>query len=195
MVCTWSNQIFWTWWSKGVFRKPAILSRFPKTFICILVWKTGGISVNESIHSTIIYWAPIMHQVQTKPKGHMGEQNQRGSPSAWSQVKWYIRKEVAQPCPILCEPMEHTVHGILQARILEWVTFPFSRGSSQPADWTQVQSSTFRVDSLPAEPQGKSKNTGVGTYPFSRGSSWPRNRTGVSRIAGRFFTNGAMSEA
>ena len=32
----------------------------------------------------------------------------------------------------------YTVHGILQARILEWVAFPFSRGSSQPRDWTQV---------------------------------------------------------
>ena len=37
----------------------------------------------------------------------------------------------------LCEPMDYTVHGILQARILEWVAFPFSRGSSQPRDWTQ----------------------------------------------------------
>ena len=34
--------------------------------------------------------------------------------------------------------MDHTVHGILQARILEWVAFPFSRGSSQPRDGTQV---------------------------------------------------------
>ena len=34
--------------------------------------------------------------------------------------------------------MDYTVHGILQARILEWVAFPFSRGSSQPSDWTQV---------------------------------------------------------
>ena len=34
--------------------------------------------------------------------------------------------------------MDYTVHGILKARILEWVTFPFSRGSSQPRDWTQV---------------------------------------------------------
>ena len=107
------------------------------TFICILVWETRGISVNESIHS-IIYWAPTMHQVQTKPKSHMDEQNQRGSPSSWNQVKWYIWKEVAQSCPTLCKPMEHTVHGILQARILEWVTFPFSRGSSQRGDWTQV---------------------------------------------------------
>ena len=34
--------------------------------------------------------------------------------------------------------MDYTVHGILQARILEWVAFPFSRGSSQPRDRTQV---------------------------------------------------------
>ena len=47
--------------------------------------------------------------------------------------------------------------GILQARILEQVAFPFSRGSSQP------RSPTFQVDFLPAEPQGKPENTGVGS--------------------------------
>ena len=47
----------------------------------------------------------------------------------------------------------------------------------------------MQVDSLLAEPQGKSKNTGVGSLSPSRGSSWPRNRTGVSCIAGRFFPN------
>ena len=35
-------------------------------------------------------------------------------------------------------PMDYTVHGTLQARILEWVAVPFSRGSSQPRDQTQV---------------------------------------------------------
>jgi len=34
--------------------------------------------------------------------------------------------------------MDYTVHGVLQARILQWVAFPFSRGSSQPRDQTQV---------------------------------------------------------
>ena len=38
----------------------------------------------------------------------------------------------------LCHPMDYTVHGILQARILQWVAAPFSRGSSQPRDQTQV---------------------------------------------------------
>ena len=46
--------------------------------------------------------------------------------------------KVAQSCPTLCDPMDYTVHGILQARILEWVVFPFSSGSSQPRDQTQV---------------------------------------------------------
>jgi len=43
-----------------------------------------------------------------------------------------------QSCLTLCNPMDYIVHGILQARILEWVAFPFSRGSSQPRDRTQV---------------------------------------------------------
>ena len=46
--------------------------------------------------------------------------------------------KVTQSCPTLCDPMDFTVHGILQARILEWVAFPSSRGSSQPRDRTQV---------------------------------------------------------
>ena len=46
--------------------------------------------------------------------------------------------QVAQSCLTLCDPMDYTVHGILQAGILEWVTFPFFRGSSQPRNWTQV---------------------------------------------------------
>ena len=50
----------------------------------------------------------------------------------------FLKVKVAQSCPTLCNPMDYTVHGILQARILEWVAFPFSRGSSQPSDWTQV---------------------------------------------------------
>ena len=51
--------------------------------------------------------------------------------------------EVGQLCPTLCDPMDcslsgSSVHGILQARILEWVAISFSRGSSQPRDQTRV---------------------------------------------------------
>ena len=40
--------------------------------------------------------------------------------------KW-VKVKVAQSCPTPCNPMDYTVHGILQARILEWIAFPFSR--------------------------------------------------------------------
>ena len=46
--------------------------------------------------------------------------------------------KVPQSFLTLWDPMDYTVHSILQARILEWVAFPFSRGSSQPRDWTQA---------------------------------------------------------
>ena len=46
--------------------------------------------------------------------------------------------KVAQSCLTLCDPTDYTALGILQARILEWVAFPFSRGSFQPRDQTQV---------------------------------------------------------
>ena len=46
--------------------------------------------------------------------------------------------KVAQSLLTLCDPTNYTVHGILQARILEWVAVPFLRGSSQPRGWTQV---------------------------------------------------------
>ena len=51
--------------------------------------------------------------------------------------------EVAQLCPTLCDPIDcslpgSSVHGIFQARILEWVAISFSRGSSQPRDQTRV---------------------------------------------------------
>ena len=49
-----------------------------------------------------------------------------------------LKVKVAQSWPTVCDPMDYTVHGILQARILEWVAFPFSRGSSQPRDQIQV---------------------------------------------------------
>ena len=60
-------------------------------------------------------------------------------------INWYIwryisevKVKVAQSCPTLCDPMDYRVHGILQAWILEWIAFPFSMGSSQPWDRTQV---------------------------------------------------------
>ena len=45
-----------------------------------------------------------------------------------------VKVKVAQSSPALCNPMDYAGYGILQARILEWIVIPFSRGSSQPLD-------------------------------------------------------------
>ena len=50
----------------------------------------------------------------------------------------FIKVKVIQWCPTLCDPLDYTVHEILQDRILELVDFTFSRGSSQPRTQTQV---------------------------------------------------------
>ena len=54
-----------------------------------------------------------------------------GEPSGVSFITT-LKVKVAVVPPTLCDPMGYTVRGILQARILEWVAIPFSRGSSNP---------------------------------------------------------------
>ena len=76
-----------------------------------------------------------------------------------------VKVKAAQLCPTLWDPMDYTVHGILQARPLEWVVFPFSMGSSQPMDQTPA----LQADSLPTQPPGKPKNTGVGSLSLLQG--------------------------
>ena len=79
----------------------------------------------------------------------------------WGQNRVEIKYStclIAQSCPILCDPVDcsppgSSVHGILQARILEWIAISFSKGSSQPKDRTHILS--LVADSLPAEPSGK----------------------------------------
>ena len=69
---------------------------------------------------------------------------------------------------------------ILQARILEWVAFPFAKGPSQPG--IEPRSPALQVDSLPAEPQGKPKNTEVSSLSLlqpTQGSSQPRDQTSL----------------
>ena len=69
---------------------------------------------------------------------------------------WYVK--VPQSCPTLCDTMDCIVHGILQARIPEWVAVPFSRGSSQSRDLPnpgiKPRSPALQAHSLPSEPQG-----------------------------------------
>ena len=78
-----------------------------------------GIFLTQGLNLGLLHCRQILHHLSHQ--GHLK-----------------VKVKVTQWCLTLCDPMEYTVHGILQARILEWVAFPFSRGSFQPRDRTQV---------------------------------------------------------
>ena len=73
--------------------------------------------------------------------------------------QYHVWVKVAPSCPTLWDPMAYTVHGILQARMLEWVAFPSPEDLPNPG--IESRSPTFQADSLPAEPQGKPRQTVV----------------------------------
>ena len=69
--------------------------------------------------------------------------------------------KVSQSCLTLCDPMDCIVYGILQARILEWVPFPSPEDLPNPG--IEPRFPALWADSLPAEPQRKPNNTGMGS--------------------------------
>ena len=104
---------------------------------------------------------------------------------------------VSESRSVMCDSLQpHGLysHGILQARILEWVAFPFSRGSSQLRGWTQVSCIAGGFFTSWATREAPRILKWV-AYPFSWGFSWPRNRTRVSCIVGGFFTSWATRKA
>ena len=72
-----------------------------------------------------------------------------------------VKVKRAQSCSTLCHPVDYTVHGLLQARILEWVDFHFFRVSSNSG--IKLQSPTLQADSLPAEPHIARGQSQMGT--------------------------------
>ena len=99
---------------------------------------------------------------------------------------------VAQSRPTLCDPMDcsppgSSVHGILQARILEWVTTSFSRGTSQPMSWSQ--SPARQADSLSSETPGSEVKVALvvsdSLQPYQLYSPWnsPGQNSGVDSLS------------
>ena len=80
--------------------------------------------------------------------------------------------KVAQSCLTFCDPMDYTVHGILQARILDWVAFSFSGDLPNPG--IEPRSPALQADSLLAEPQGNFADKGPSSqsYGFSSSHVW-----------------------
>ena len=87
---------------------------------------------------------------------------------------WATKVKVTQSYVTLCDPMEYTVLGILQARILKWVAFPFPEDLPNP-DLLHCRQILYQLSY-----KGSPRILEWVDYPFSRGSSQPRNRTGVS---------------
>ena len=102
-----------------------------------------------------------------------------------------LKVKVTQSCLTLCDPMNYTVHGILQARILEWVAISFSK-SLFPTQGSNPGLPHCRQILYHLSHQGSTRILEWVAYPFSRESSWHRNWTGVSCIAGLFFTSWAI---
>ena len=89
-----------------------------------------------------------------------------------------MKVKVTQLCPTPCDPMDYTVHVILQARILQWVAFPFSRGIF-PTQGLNPGLLHCRRILYQLSHQGSPRIVEWVAYPFSRGSSRPRDRSGV----------------
>ena len=98
-------------------------------------------------------------------------------------MSYKVKVKVIQSCLTLCDPMEYTAHGILQARILEWVAVSFSRDLPNPG--IKPRSPTLQVDSLPAELPGKPKNT----IPSPEDLPDPGIEPGSPALQADFFTN------
>ena len=71
-----------------------------------------------------------------------------------------MKVKVTQSCPILCDPMDYRIHGILQPEY--WCGYPFPSPGDLPNPGIKARSPALQADSLPAEPQGKPTNIGVG---------------------------------
>ena len=117
------------------------LFSFPKLKFSMIVYFTSNIFPNIStfprLTTTFVQATTTSHASRTIELDTMFL-----GLSRWHS--WWV--SVTQSCPTPCDPMDYspsrlpccTVHGIFQARILEWVAVTFSRGSSQPRDWTCI---------------------------------------------------------
>ena len=110
----------------------------PKTLHCCL-------AACPNFYQNVCWYYPKLVLLVPKALSHT-----KGQQTFFCKVK--VKVKVTQSCLTLCDPIWNNLWNS-PPRILDWVAIPFSSGSSQPRDWTQV--SCIAGDSLPAEPWRK----------------------------------------
>ena len=116
---------------------------------------------------------------------------QVGEVSSWFNKR--LKVKVTQSCLTLYHAMVYTVHGILQARILQRVAVPFSGDLPNPG--IKPRSPALQEDSLPAEPHGKSKHTGVSSLSLLQRIVLTQESNWGLLHCRRLFSNWAIREA
>ena len=136
----------------------------------------AGSCVHGILQGRILEWIAIFFsRGSSRPRDRPRSPTlQTNSLSSKPPGKVLTKMLVTQSCPTLCNPMDcsppgFSIHGILQARKLEWVAIPFSRGSSWPMDWTHVSCIGRQILyhlSYQENPQGRNFESGHLTTGF-----------------------------
>ena len=118
-----------------------------------------------TLWSTVLWtepWPPGGRSLRNSPSnvdpGSSWAWEDQGIPDSPLWIMKESESDVTQSCPTFCNPLDYSspcssVHGIFQARVLEWVAISFSRGASRPRD--RPRSPALQADTLPSEPPGK----------------------------------------
>ena len=188
-------QLSWWWWyliTKG----------------CLTLWhpidcSPPGSSVHGTLQARILEWVAM-------PSSRGSSQTRDRTCIPWAAVRVFtaeppgkpfnyhsfmkVKVKVAWLCLTLCDPMDYIVHGILQARILEWVSLSLLQGIF-PTQGLNPGLPHYRQILYKLSHKGSLRMLEWVAYLFFSISSQPRNQTQVSCIAGRFFINWAIREA
>ena len=142
----WHSLHLLAFWIESLFFPPILLSNLSACHVASStrldsITRPHGFSVSTAHDPPVVYGHPRC--ITRKFYWYLNSDWPSSATVLSLGVKEKKESEVAQSCPIVCDPMDcslpgSSVHEILQARLLEWVAISFSRGSSQPRDWIQV---------------------------------------------------------
>ena len=141
-VCVFSHSVVLTLYIpiEGSLPGPSICGIFQARIYIPIEGSLPGPSICGIFQARILQWSSISYSI-----------------FKWCVCANWLQLRLTLCDPMDCSPLDSSVHGIFQVRILEWVVIAFSRGSSQPRDWTHTfyVSCICRWVLLPLAPPGK----------------------------------------